>query len=190
MSSGYTVTKKEAEDLVLQAAATGLDALVVNPCYMFGPYDWKPSSSKLILDVCKRKIPGYPGGCNNFVDVRDVARGIFLAAENGKSGHRYILGGQNMGYRDLFDRIAAIAGSVTITRPLPKWLARMVGWLGDCSEKISGNESLFNSTGIALSFANCRYTSKKATDELGYSPSGIDSAIEDCIQWFKSHGYL
>ena len=72
MDDGYVTTKRQAEDLVRAAAAEGLDAVIVNPTYMFGPYDRKPSSGKMIVEVAHGKIPGLTPGWNNFVDVRDA----------------------------------------------------------------------------------------------------------------------
>ena len=70
----------------LQRLGEGVDAVVVNPTFMFGPLDARPSSGKLIVDIVKGKLPGLTPGMNNFVDVRDVVRGMMLAAEKGKTG--------------------------------------------------------------------------------------------------------
>ena len=190
MDSGYARTKREAEELVSRAVDQGLDAVIVNPCFMFGPFDAKPSSCKMLLDICRRAIPGFPAGVNNYVDVRDVARGMIAAAERGRTGERYILGGENLPYDELFRRVARIAAVPAVDRPLPRWLGRVVGRIGDCSEMLTGRESLFNSTGIAYANATCSYTSRKAEQELGYTAGDLDAAIGDALDWFAEHGYL
>jgi dihydroflavonol-4-reductase len=190
LANGYTQTKRIAEEMVLEAVAEGLDGVVVNPCFMLGPYDTKLSSCRLIVDVVRGRIPGFPPGALNFVDVRDVARGMLLAAQHGRRGERYILGGVNLDYREIFARISAITGSKPIDKPMTAWLGRLVATIGDLKENLLGGESLLNSTGIAMTFAQCRYSSAKAVDELGYQISDIDGAIRDAYGWFVRNNYL
>ena len=90
--------------------AASIDAVIVNPTYMFGPRDARPSSGKMIVDVARRRVPSWTPGYNNFVDVRDVARGMIAAWQRGKRGERYILGGHDMTYKQCFDTIARVAG--------------------------------------------------------------------------------
>jgi nucleoside-diphosphate-sugar epimerase len=92
----YVVTKRGAEQALLELVAEGLDAVIVNPVYMFGPWDWKPSSGRMILEVARGYALLAPPGGNDFADVRDVAAGILKAAERGKRGRRYILGGERV----------------------------------------------------------------------------------------------
>ncbi|HEY0254109.1 MAG TPA: NAD-dependent epimerase/dehydratase family protein, partial [Kofleriaceae bacterium] len=75
----YAITKHQAEERVHAAIAEGFDAVIVNPTFMFGPLDSRPSSGKLIINVVRRKVPSWTDGYNNFVDVRDVVRGMILA---------------------------------------------------------------------------------------------------------------
>lgn len=190
MNSGYTITKRIGENLVLDAAGRTVDAVVVNPCYMFGPGDVNFSSCRMIIDLCKGKIPAYPSGMNNFVDVRDVALGMMLAAEKGQSGNRYILGGENLSYQQVFEKITRITDAKPVSKKMPKFLGKVFGLLGDAKEALTGRDSLLNSTGIAWSFADCRYSSQKAIDELGYKARSVDEAIEAAYVWFTENGYL
>jgi dihydroflavonol-4-reductase len=75
----YVVTKQQAEEVVMEYAARGLDAVIVNPALMFGPWDWKPSSGRLLLEVAKLAVTVSPPGGSSVCDVRDVAQGILLA---------------------------------------------------------------------------------------------------------------
>lgn len=191
MADGYALTKRESQGLVLEAARADVDAVVVNPAYMLGPLDSGPGSGSLVRDVINGRIPGYPSGWNNFVDVRDVSRGMILAAERGRRGECYILGGENLSYRDLFDRITRLAGVPPIRRPLPRVLASLVGWYGDQKERWTGREVLMNSVGVAWVYQQgTRYSSAKARDELGYRSGPIDPAIADTIAWFRQQGML
>jgi len=191
MADGYVTTKHQAELLVQAAAAQGLDVVTVNPCYLFGPYDAKPSSGKLIVDVVRGKAPGHTPGMNNFVDVRDVARGMLLAWHKGRRGERYILGGENLTYRDIMHRIAKVAGVLPPSRDVPRWAARLLGWAGDAHEALTGAEPLLNSVTIGYGYCQTfQFSSDKAKAELGYAPGPIEPAIADAIQWFRAHGML
>src|SRR5215468_3401273 len=106
----YAITKHQAEDVV-RAARFEVDAVIVNPTYMIGPRDARPSSGRLIVDVVCGRVPGWTPGYNNFVDVRDVARGMIAAWHKGRRGERYILAGHEMTYRDIMRRIAEVAGT-------------------------------------------------------------------------------
>lgn len=190
MADGYTITKHEAE-LVLAREGSELDWVVVNPTYMLGPNDTKPSSGKLIVDVVREKIPGYPPGANNFVDVRDVVRGMILVSERGKRGERYILGGENLSYREIFDRIARVANVRAPSRPLPRGLANIVGSFGDIQELLFGREPLLNSVAIRFGFCTTfQFSSAKAERELGYTHGPLEPAILDAITFFRKRGVL
>src|SRR5205814_1912172 len=95
LADAYSITKHQAEE-VINAARDKVDAVIVNPTYMLGPRDARPSSGRLIVDTVRRRIPGWTPGYNNFVDVRDVARGMIAAWQRGRRGERYILAGHDM----------------------------------------------------------------------------------------------
>lgn len=188
---GYVQTKREAQDLVVAAAKAGeLDAVVVCPTYMFGPYDIKPSSGQLVVGIAKGRIPIATDGMQNIVDVRDVARGILLAAEKGRSGELYILGGENVTYAEMFAHIARAGGWEAPTRRLPRWLLAPLGWVGDLGEAM-GAPTLLNSMRIAwLHERGYRFSSAKAKQELGYAPGSPDEGIRACVAWMHEHGLL
>jgi dihydroflavonol-4-reductase len=183
----YAITKHQAEELVIAAAGTGLDAVIVNPTYMFGPRDAKPSSGKLIVDVVKRRVPGWTTGYNNFVDVRDVARGMIAAWQRGRRGERYILAGHDMTYRDVMREISRIAGVKPPRFGIPQFAAKLVGKWGDRVER-SGKEPLLNSTQIRYAYTDrFRFKSDKAARELGYQCGPLEPAIRDAVAWFREH---
>jgi dihydroflavonol-4-reductase len=158
---------------------------------MFGPNDTKPSSGKLIVDVVREKIPGYPSGANNFVDVRDVVRGMILVSERGKRGERYILGGENLPYREVFERIARVAGVRAPSRRLPRPAASVVGFLGDMQELLLDRDPLLNT--VAMRFGFCttfQFSSEKAEREIGYTHGPLEPAIADAIAFFRKNGML
>ena len=185
----YAITKRQAEEVV-NAARERIDAVVVNPTYMFGPRDARPSSGKLIVDVVKRRVPGWTPGYNNFVDVRDVARGMIAAWQRGRRGERYILAGHDMTYGDVMGTIARVAGVKPPRFKVPRPLAAAFGRFGDFVEK-RGKDPLVNSTQIRYAFTDrFRFKSEKAARELGYTIGPLEPAIADAIAWFRANRML
>ena len=129
------------------------------------------------------------GGCS-VVDVRDVADGILSAVKHGRAGQRYILGGENMNYLDLWALMAKTAGRKSPTRVLPDWLARMAGRSGDLLGRFSKNEPQVNSAATAMGQLFHYYSSAKAERELGYRIGSIETALADAWEWFKTYGYV
>lgn len=194
LDDGYAITKRRSQELVMNAAndpSDPLDAVVVNPSYMFGPYDPKPSSGEMIIRVVDGNLPGYPTGIGNFVDVRDVASGIVKAYEQGSCGENYILGGDNMSYESVMEMIAEEAGVAPPRFPIPWPIAKLAGWYGDIKQKITGEFAQINSNTIQSGYSTGSvYSSEKAKKQLGYSPGPVRTAISDAIAWFRKHGML
>jgi dihydroflavonol-4-reductase len=186
----YVVSKRQAEQVTIDAAEDGLEACIVHPGFMLGPWDWKPSSGRMLLEVGKRWTPLAPSGGCSVCDVRDVARGVLLAMERGASGRHYILAGENMTYLQLWSKIAKAWGKqppLTIMR----WPARVaVGLAGDLVARMRGIESDINSAALKMSSQFHCYSSERARDELGYSVRPADESIADARAWFKDYGYL
>jgi len=186
----YAVTKYKAQIEMLEAAERGLDLVVVNPAFMLGPYDPKPSSGKMIVQIARKKMPVYTEGSNNFVDVRDVARGMILASQRGKKGETYILGGENLSYLEAFTRIARLAGVKPPAIKAPKTLSRWVGYAGDLVEKITGHDQEINSVSVTYGNLKRFFSSQKAVSELGYTITPIEKGITDALAWFRKHNMI
>jgi dihydroflavonol-4-reductase len=185
----YAITKHQAEEVV-HAARDRIDAVIVNPTFMFGARDARPSSGKMIVDVARRRIPGWTPGYNNFVDVRDVARGMIAAWQRGRRGERYILAGHDLTYRDAIATIARVAGVAPPRLRVPRAVAWLLGRYGDLVER-RGGEPIVNSTQIRYAFTDkFRFASTKATRELGYAFGPIEPAIRDALDWFRARGML
>jgi dihydroflavonol-4-reductase len=185
----YAITKHEAEEVV-NDARDRLDCVIVNPTYMIGPRDARPSSGKLLIKVVERKVPGSTPGYNNFVDVRDVARGMIGAWQKGRRGERYILAGHDMTYRSFFEKVAALAGVKPPRFMIPKALGRVVGAFGDLVER-TGREPVVNSTQIRYAYTDkFRFASTKAARELDYTFGPIETAITDALDWFRDKKML
>jgi dihydroflavonol-4-reductase len=185
----YAVTKAQAECAVLEEVARGLNAVIVNPGFMLGPWDWKPSSGRMLLAVARGQGWFAPTGHFNVCDVRDVADGILAALDRGRTGRRYILGGETMSYLDAWRLFADVIG---VRRPLCRIgpvVTRLAGWGGDLWGKLSGNEPDVNSAALALAKLPKHYTSDRARRELGYAPRPFSQAVQDAWAWFVANGY-
>ena len=191
LGDAYVTTKHQAQQIVLEAAEAGLDAVIVNPTYMIGPLDSRPSSGGLVLSLMQKKIPSYTLGKNNFVDVRDVAKGMVLAMEKGHAGELYILGGHNMTYKDFMDRVSDTVGAPMVTRQVPQWVVRCLGWMGDLGGLVTGKEPFLNTAKVRWGMTDrFIFRSDKAIAKLGYKISPIEPAIKDAAEWFKDHDML
>lgn len=186
----YVVSKRQAEQVTVEAAQEGLEACIVHPGFMLGPWDWKPSSGRMLIEVGKRWTPLAPSGGCSVCDVRDVARGVLLAMERGTIGRHYILAGENMSYLQLWTKIAKVCGKLA-PMTIMRWPARiLVGLLGDLAASVRGVESDINSAALKMSGQFHCYSSQRACDELGYSIRPADESIADARTWFLQHGYM
>ncbi len=189
----YVVTKREGESAVTDMVAEGLDAVIVNPGFMLGPWDWKPSSGAMLLRIAKKWTPYVPRGGCSVCDVRDVADGILAAAKQGQTGRRYILAGENMTYHDLAHLCAAAAGKGGPWRhrgPIfPLVMKVTAGWC-NLRRWITGGEGDINSASIRMSSQFHYYSSARAESELDYKYRPAGEAVEAAWQWFQEHGYV
>lgn len=187
----YISTKKAAQEEVLRAVAEeGLDALVVNPTFMIGPYDSKPSSGKMILAVYKGRIPGYPTGGRNFIYVRDVASAIISAIDNGKKGECYILGHENLSYKEAFQKMATALGVKAPSLRMPGALTLAYGRLLSVTGMIFRFMPPVNFPMAWISTEKHFYSSEKAKKELNLPQTPISEALEEAVSWFRNNNYI
>ena len=186
----YVVTKREAEATVLEYAKRGLDAVIVNPGFMLGPWDWKPSSGRMLLDVAKRFTPLAPSGGCSTCDVRDVAAGILAASERGQSGRQYILGGHNLSYLDLWKLFARFTNSGAPLGSIGPLVGFVAGRFGDLAGWLLRREGDVNSAALHMSSLFHYYNSSRAVSELGYSNRPLEETVSDAWRWFGEWGYV
>jgi len=184
----YVLTKREGERVVLEQCERGLHASIVNPTLMFGPYDWKPSSGQMLLEVAKG-VPIAPRGAANFGDVRDVAAGCIAAAQKGAVGRRYVLGAHNATYMELWQRMARITGAKPPRIRLGPVVMKCAGIGGDLWTRLTGKEGSVNSAMIGLSSQTHCFSSARAQGELGYSIRPLDESLTDEWNWLVENGY-
>jgi dihydroflavonol-4-reductase len=185
----YVTTKREAESAVLAEVERGLDAVIVNPVFMLGPWDWKPSSGRMLLEVAAGKGTFAPPGSNDFADVRDVADGILLAATRGRTGRRYILGGHRLSYFDAWKVFAEVSGRMPPLALAPRSAVRIAGWVGDLAGMFMKREPDLNSAAAASSLLPHNFSSERACTELGYRFRSFETTVSDAFDWFVEHGF-
>jgi dihydroflavonol-4-reductase len=191
MLGPYTRSKFLAEECARNFAAKGLPVTIVNPTMPVGPGDVGLSPpGRLILDLAKGKMPAYMHCDLNVVDVRDVARGHILAAQKGRVGERYILGGENLTLAEWLPRAAAAAAVKPPSFAIPRLLAWPIAIGAELIAKISKRRPPVTMAGLKLAQRMAPFDSTRAREELGYSPGPVDRAVEDAISWFRQEGYL
>ncbi len=190
LANPYPETKRAAEERVIAAARDGFDAVVVNPGYMIGAFDVKPTSNRMVLEIMKGNGLLYSGGGNCFVDVLDVCEGTLQAAERGERGERYILGGHNLSYQDFFTRAASVVGRRRPIGRAPFSLAWLVALGAEGVARIAGKTPMISRDEIAFAEVPHYFSSEKATHALGYRISPIEPAIKRAADWFRENGYV
>ncbi len=187
----YARSKSLATLEVLKGVEAGLDAVVVCPTGVIGPYDYAPSEmGQLMLQVARGKLKAYIDGAYDFVDVRDVAQGLILAAERGRTGEAYILSGDRIRVRDLMGLIEDATGGKAPSLKVPFALARVAAKFTPLYYRLVNSKPLFTEYSVHVLAGDCYTTCEKARDELGYSPRPLKRSVRDTIRWFKEHGTL
>lgn len=189
--SGYINSKYLAQQYILeQVSSRGLPAVVVNPTFIIGPRDVKPSSGQMILYGLNKKLLFYPPGGKNFVHVDDVCSGIIRAIAQGRIGDCYLLAGENLSYRDFFKLLARIQKQKTRLLRIPGWALRTGGWAGTIFQRLSGRPSPLNYTTSYLLCAGNYYSGQKSSKafQLEYQP--VETALREALHWFKGRGII
>lgn len=184
----YDRTKAEASLEVLKAVNEGLDAVIVCPTGVIGPYDYLQSEmGTLILDWMTLPVSLLVDGTFDFVDVRDVARGQILACEKGATGSRYILSGERISLEELFDFVRQMTLTRTIRVKVPFPLARFAAIFAPIYYRMTKAKPKFTSYSLETVISNSVISNRKAIDELGYQPRSLRETVVDTVQWWYHH---
>ena len=191
MIGAYKRSKFMSEQVALEAARSGLDVVVVNPTTPVGEQDIKPTpTGRVIVDFLKRKFPAYVDTGLNLVDVRECARGHAAAAEKGRSGERYILGGENLTLKQILDRLAAITGLPSPRVRLPYAVALATGAVDTLfTGVLLRREPRVTLDSVRMGRKKMFASSAKAERELGWKIVAVDDALRRAVEWFRTHGY-
>ena len=188
-NSGYINSKFLAQQYVLeQAAQKRLPAIVVNPSFMIGRYDSKPSSGRIILMGLKSRIQLCPPGGKSFVAVRDVAFGVCQALTEGQTGECYLLTGENMTYKQFFQTLNKVTGHRAIQVVLPWWLILGLAYLLASLARFKIGPEELSPVNARLACLGLYYSPEKAIRELGMPQTPIREAIREAVSWFAVAG--
>ncbi len=174
----------------LRAMAPRIEIVQVLPGWMFGPWDAAPTASgRFVLDFLAGRLPGIPPGGISAVDARDVAAGMILAAERGRPGQRYILGGAFKTLADLADALEQVTGVPAPRRRIPYPLALAFAAFAQTRARISGVETPVTVAGVRMMHARLEVSSEKAERELGWRHRPLVETLRDEVAWYRSRGF-
>lgn len=184
----YDTSKAQASLLVQEAAKNGLNAVLVCPTGVIGPYDFRVSLlGAWFLSYWKHKPVQYFEGGYDYVDVRDVASGMIAAAEKGRSGESYLLSGGYMSNDDLAKLGRQLVGGTYRLLKLPLGLIQFLAHLLPHYYRLSKKSPLLTPYSIEVLQSNAAISHAKATRELGYQPRSLKDSLRDALLWFKEN---
>lgn len=191
MIGHYKRSKFMAEQVAIDAARNGMRVVIVNPTTPVGEQDIKPTpTGRIIVDFLKKKFPAYVDTGLNLVDVLECARGHVAALEKGRSGERYILGGENLTLKQILDKLGAITGLPSPNIRVPYVVALATGVVDEVvTGRIFKREPRATIDTVRMGRKKMWVSSAKAERELGWKVVPVDDALRRAVEWFKAHGY-
>jgi len=192
MIGHYKRSKFMAEQIAMEAGRTGLHVVTVNPTTPVGEQDIKPTpTGRIILDFMKRKFPAYVETGLNLVDVRQCALGHISALEKGKSGERYILGGENLTLKNILDKLGKITGLPSPKIKLPYVFAFAAGVVDEAiTGRMLRREPRATVDTVRMGKKKMFASSDKAERELGWKIVPVEDALRRAVEWFRANGYV
>jgi dihydroflavonol-4-reductase len=187
----YQRSKFLAEEIACSFARQGLPVVIVNPSSPVGIGDHKPTpTGQIIVDFLRGRLFGYVDTGLNIIDVEDVAAGHLLAAERGKVGERYILGGENLTLKQILDLLAEVSGRPQVRRRIPLWVAQgwayvdmTMAWLNRHRTPAATPDK------VRLARRYEFFDPGRAVRELGLPQTPARMALRKAVEWYRAHGY-
>ncbi len=182
----YKKSKYYAEQEAVKAVQQGQDIVIVNPSTPIGAFDLKPTpTGEIIVRFLQRQMPFYVDTGLNLINVKDVAWGHILALEKGKTGDRYILGNQNLTFKQLLSKLEQITGLPAPKYTIPYWIPYSVAWLEEKVLAKVSKQPTIALDGVRMSQQKMFYDASKAVNELGLPQSDIEQALCEAVDWFS-----
>lgn len=187
----YKRSKFLAEEVVRDFVRQGVPAVIVNPSAPVGIGDHKPTATgQVIVDFLNRRMPAYVETTLNMVDVDDVAAGHLLAAEQGRVGERYILGGENLSLKQVVDYLAEASGLPSPRLRIPHGVALSWAYVDvTLARLLPGRVPAATPDKVRISRQGERFDSGKAERELGYTHVPAREALRKSVEWYRANGY-
>lgn len=188
----YSRSKALATQAVLDAVKLeGLNACVVHPSGILGPEDFAVGeTTKTIIDIINGEMPMGIDGSFNLCDVRDLAAGTIAAADKGRKGHCYILGNEEVSFKDFSKMLVKEAGCKPIKSFLPIGVANFIASILEKKAEKSGKAPLMTTFSVYNLARNNSFDSSKAKEELGYTTRSYEETIRDEVRWLKKVGKI
>ncbi len=192
MIGHYKRSKFMAEQVAIEAGRSGMHVVTVNPTTPVGEQDVKPTpTGRIVLDFLKRKFPAYVDTGLNLVDVRECARGHVAALEKGRSGERYILGGEDLTLKQILDKLGEITGLPSPKVRLPYFFAFATGVIDEAfTGRLLKREPRATVDTVRMGKKKMFASSAKAERELGWKIVPVDGALRRAVEWFRDNGYV
>lgn len=182
----YKKSKYYAEQEAIKAVRQGQNIVIVNPSTPIGAFDRKPTpTGEIIVRFLQQKMPFYVDTGLNVIDVKDVAWGHLLALEHGKMGDRYILGNQNLTFKQLLTKLERITGLPAPKHAIPYQIPYSVAWLEENVLAKLGKQATIALDGVKMSRQKMFYDAGKAVNQLNLPQSNIDDALSEAVKWFE-----
>ncbi|MFT3752208.1 MAG: hypothetical protein QM800_04790, partial [Paludibacter sp.] len=163
--------------------------VIINPTFLIGAFDTKPSSGKLMLMGYKKRLMFAPRGGKNFVPVRDVATAVYNALTQGRNGERYLASGTNLSFSEFYKLQKQTANYKQHLIEIPDFILLAVGKIGDLIRK-PGIKTEVCSMNLRQLIIREYYTNAKAKTELSMPKTELKTAISESIDWFKTNGMI
>jgi dihydroflavonol-4-reductase len=191
MIGHYKRSKFLAEQAAIEAARTGQTVILLNPTTPIGSQDIKPTpTGQIVVDFLNRRFPAYVDTGLNLVDASEVARAHGSALTMGRSGERYILGGENLTLKQILDKMSAITGLPSPTVRVPHAVAMAFAFFDETvTGRIRGLEPRATMEAVRMGRKKMFASSAKAERELGFRVVPVYEALRAAIDWFRAHGY-
>jgi dihydroflavonol-4-reductase len=187
----YDRSKAAAEKEVRRGIEQGLDAVIINPTGVIGPYDYQPSFlGEALLSMAQNRLPALVTGGFDWVDVRDVVAAAMRAEAQAPAGATYLLSGHWVSMCDIAAMVAEITGVKNSRFVCPLWLARLAAPLVQSVSRLNGKRPLYTGVSLRALKSNRHISHARATRELGYQPRPFRETLVDTLRWFEANGQL
>lgn len=188
LNGAYAKSKAMATIEVMNAIQKGLDAVIVFPSGVIGPFDFKTSYTGSAIKgyISAKKTQYYFDGKYDFVDVRDVVDGIFRAWKFGEKGQGYIISGSVSSLEEIIEAVEHTTGNKIKRRRVPAFIVKAAAALAPIYYKIVRKKPVLSKYGVNVLMSNSEISSNKAQEKLGYKPRPMIKTIKDIVRWHRA----